>query len=147
MFDRLLNASLKLPKDIMILLPWIEFPLLISATTPKSIRFHEICWPNNSVKLENVRKCNICKKYKFAIFMRSYVCNIFLGISMLHCAKNVQIQSFFWSIFSRILTKYWDLLRIQSKYGKYGPKNSMDLDTFYAALALTSFHTSRKFII
>ena len=28
-----------------------------------------------------------------------------------HCMKSVQIRSFFWSLFSRIRTKYGDLLR------------------------------------
>ena len=30
-----------------------------------------------------------------------------------HCVKNVQIRSFFWSVFSRIWTEYGDL---RSKY-------------------------------
>ena len=31
-----------------------------------------------------------------------------------HCVKSVQIQSFFWSVFSRILTEYGEILRITS---------------------------------
>ena len=27
----------------------------------------------------------------------------------MHCVKNVQIRSFFWSVFSRIWSEYWDL--------------------------------------
>ena len=29
-----------------------------------------------------------------------------------HCVKSVQIRSFFWSIFSRILTEYGEIFRI-----------------------------------
>ena len=34
-----------------------------------------------------------------------------------HCMKNVQIQRFFWSVFSRIRTEYGEILRIQSDCG------------------------------
>ena len=36
----------------------------------------------------------------------------------MHCVKNVQIRSFFWSVFSRIRTEYGVSLRIQSECGK-----------------------------
>ena len=43
-------------------------------------------------------------------------------ISSNNTVKSVQIVSFFWSVFSRI----------QSKYGKYGPEKTSYLDTFHA---------------
>ena len=30
---------------------------------------------------------------------------------MMHCVKNVQIRSFFWSVFPRIRTEYGEILR------------------------------------
>ena len=38
--------------------------------------------------------------------------------------KSVQIQSYFWSIFSCIRTEYGDLLRIQSEYRKIWTRNN-----------------------
>ena len=35
-----------------------------------------------------------------------------LGKTNLHCVKSVQIQSYFWSVFSRIRTEYGEILRI-----------------------------------
>ena len=45
--------------------------------------------------------------------------------------KSVQIRSFFWSIFSRILTEYEDLLP------KYGPEITPYLDNFHAEKAVS----------
>ena len=41
-------------------------------------------------------------------------------INNIYCVKNVQIQRFFWSVFSCIRTQYGDVLRryIQSEYRK-----------------------------
>ena len=46
-----------------------------------------------------------------------------------HCVKSVQIRSFFWSVFSRIQTEYWQIVRI-SPYsvrmrGNTDQKNSL----------------------
>ena len=55
----------------------------------------------------------------------------------MHCAKSVQIRSFFWSVFSRIWTEYGDLLLIQSKYVQMRPrKNSVFGEVFCAVLSL-----------
>ena len=45
--------------------------------------------------------------------------------------KSVQIRSFFWSIFSRILTEYGDLLR------KYRPEIAPYLDSFHTEKAVS----------
>ena len=59
----------------------------------------------------------IYKKWSFALL-------ISLVIS---CVKNVQIRSFFWSVFSRIWTEYGDLRSTEiSEYGKiWSRKNSV----------------------
>ena len=53
-----------------------------------------------------------------------------------HCVKNVQIRSFFWSIFSCIRTEYGELLckspNLVLSPGKYGPEKFPYLDTFHA---------------
>ena len=66
-----------------------------------------------------------------------------LGKTNLHCVKSVQIQSYFWSVFSRIRTEYGKIfvsLRILSKCranaGKYGLEITPYLDTFRAVLLL-----------
>ena len=43
-----------------------------------------------------------------------------------HCVKNVQIRSFFWSVFSRIRTEY-------------GPEKTLYLDTFHAVFCMDSW--------
>ena len=66
-----------------------------------------------------------------------------------HCAKSVQIQSYFWSVFSRIRTDYFVSLRIQSECGKIWTRNnsvfghftSSVSDCFYVILGR---HISRK---
>ena len=46
--------------------------------------------------------------------------------------KNVQIQRFFWSVFSCIWTEFGDLRRIFSpNTGKYGPEKPPYLDTYF----------------
>ena len=45
-----------------------------------------------------------------------------------HYVKSFQIQSLFWSVFSRI----WDLSVFSSNVGKYGSEKSPHLDTFHA---------------
>ena len=45
---------------------------------------------------------------------------IFRTSQTYHCVKSVQIRSYFWSVFSRILTEY-------------GPEITPYLDTFHAA--------------
>ena len=42
----------------------------------------------------------------------------------MHCVKSVQIQSFFWSLFSCIRTEY----------KKYGPEKTLYLDTFHTVM-------------
>ena len=58
-----------------------------------------------------------------------------------HCAKNVQIRSFFWSVFSRIWTEYGEIWSI-SPYsspnaGKFGLEKTPYLDIFLAVSANT----------
>ena len=47
-----------------------------------------------------------------------------------HCVKFVQIQSFFWSVFSRIRT----VSVFSPNTGKYGPEKTPYLDNFHAVL-------------
>ena len=49
-----------------------------------------------------------------------------------HCVKNVQIQSFFWSVFPCIRPEYGDL---RSK-SKYGLQITPYLDTFHTVTAI-----------
>ena len=55
-----------------------------------------------------------------------------------HCVKNVQIQSFFWSLFSRIRTKYRDLFRRSPHAVRIrentDQKKNVYLDTFHSVL-------------
>ena len=55
------------------------------------------------------------EKPKGIIFLKSS------ALRQLHCVNNVQIQSFFWSVFSRIWTEY-------------GPEKTLYLDTFRSVL-------------
>ena len=52
-----------------------------------------------------------------------------------HCAKNVQIGSFLWSVF----------FRIQSKYGKYGPERTPYLDTFYLVFMYSKHQRAERY--
>ena len=53
-----------------------------------------------------------------------------------HCVKSVQIQSFFWSVFSRIQTDYGEILRISPNSVQMrenrNQKKTPYLDTFHA---------------
>ena len=56
------------------------------------------------------------------------------------CGKSVQIQTFFWSVFSRIRTEYGEMRSI-SPYSVQMPENkdhkkNLYLDTFHAALLI-----------
>ena len=51
-----------------------------------------------------------------------------------HCVKNVQIQRFFWSVFSRIRTEYGESFFWCA--GKCTPEKTSYLDTFHAAFSL-----------
>ena len=54
----------------------------------------------------------------------------------LHCIKGVHIQSFLWSIFSRIWTEYREISLYLSVFSpgaeKYGPEKTSYWDTFHA---------------
>ena len=49
--------------------------------------------------------------YRFRLISYRYFFDIFLHKAYAYCTKNVQMQIFFWSIFSCIPTEYEDLLR------------------------------------
>ena len=49
-----------------------------------------------------------------------------------HCVKYVQMQGFFWSVFSRIRTEYGEIL---PNAGKYRPEKTPYLDTSHAVEA------------
>ena len=50
-----------------------------------------------------------------------------------HCMKSVQMQNYFWSVFSCIRTEYGDLLRkFSPNTGKNGPEITLYADTFQA---------------
>ena len=52
--------------------------------------------------------------------------NTFTPKGKSHCMKSVQIRSYFWSVFSCILTEYGEIasLRIQSEYRKIRTRNN-----------------------
>ena len=50
--------------------------------------------------------------------------SLFPGHFFAHCVKSVQIRSFFWSVFSRILTEYGEIQMLL--YTSVIPKNSGD---------------------
>ena len=61
-----------------------------------------------------------------------------------HCVNRVQIESFFWTVFSCIRTEYGDLLRksvFSPNTGKYGPEKTLYLDTFHAVGIFTENFT------
>ena len=62
------------------------------------------------------KKSNKCLKARKSN-LKIKLCHV--GHELPHCVKSVQIRSFFWSLFSRIRTKY-------------GPENTPYLDTFHA---------------
>ena len=66
----------------------------------------------------------------------------------LHCAENIQIRSFFWSVFFRICTEYSVNLRIQSKYEKIRTRKTLYLDIFLRSVngtgqSLTSIYFTK----
>ena len=61
-----------------------------------------------------------------------------------HCMKSVQIQSYFWSVFSCIWIEYEDLRSIQSEYRKIRTRNNSVFGDFshsgYSATKSLYFH-------
>ena len=67
-----------------------------------------------------------------------------LGKTNLHCVKSVQIQSYFWSVFSRIRTEYGEILRISpysvqmpGEYGKIRTRNNSVFGHFSCSVTVT----------
>ena len=48
--------------------------------------------------------------------------------------KKCPYSEFFWSVFSRIRSKYGEIQSIQSEYGKIRTKKTPNTDSFYAVL-------------
>ena len=69
---------------------------------------------------------------KNSIFVRNF-----------HCSKNVQIRSFFWSVFSRIRTKYRDSRGKPSYSVKYGKLRSRKNSVFGHFSCSTSFYHNK----
>ena len=66
-------------------------------------------WMSELIKQKIQWKNGIYKNYQNSSITK---CNI-RGIRVdLHCVKRLKIQSIFWSVFSRIRTEYWEILRI-----------------------------------
>ena len=63
-----------------------------------------------------------------------------------HCLKNVEIRSFFFSVFSCIQTEYEDLRSVVSpNTGKYGPQKNSYLDIFSRSVSFNSLmHNVQK---
>ena len=49
-----------------------------------------------------------------SLFIDSWFIRYLYIFDIWHCVKSVQIRSFFWSVFSRILTEYGEILRISA---------------------------------
>ena len=74
-----------------------------SPPLPKTTFFqshHEIPLQNSSIYVSLPAAKTFCGHNLFFYFIETTFTEKF------HCAKNVQIQSFFWSLFSRIQSKY-----------------------------------------
>ena len=56
--------------------------------------------------------------------------------------KSVQIQSYFWSVFSCIWTEYGYLRVFNPNTGKDGPEITQHLDTFHAVVYFHSLFKS-----
>ena len=54
------------------------------------------------------------------------------------CVKNVQIQSFFWFVFSCIRNEYDDFFVFSPNTGKCGPEQTPYLDTFLTVIFMNS---------
>ena len=59
--------------------------------------------------------------------------------SNIHCVKSVEIQSFFWSVFSHIRTEYGEIL--QSKCGKIRTRKNSIFGHFSRSNCLTEEHS------
>ena len=55
---------------------------------------------------------------------------VFLNV---HCVKSIQIESFFWSVFSCIRTEQISVFSLNTE--KYGPEKTPHLDTFHGVSA------------
>ena len=60
----------------------------------------------------------------------------------LHCVKSVQIRSYFWSVFSCILTEYGELLRIQFEYRKIRTRKNSVFGHFSRSVIVDLFDIS-----
>ena len=69
-------------------------------------------------------RVDLCLKF---LFDCSAKCVFFKHLRIYQCVKSVQMQSFFWYVFSRIGTKYREIL---PNAGKYESEKSPYLDTF-----------------
>ena len=79
---------------------------------------------------------------KVPIFIEFIIFHSCVTIRNMHCVKSVQIQSYFWSAFSRIRTEYGEISYFSlfsPNAGKYGPEITLYLDTFHAVIALWFF--------
>ena len=68
-----------------------------------------------------------------------------MKVLLLYSVKRVEMQNFFWSVFSRIWTEYGDLrskLRIQSKCGKIRTRKTSYLDSFHVVASLATLKTN-----
>ena len=91
-------------------------------------------------------------KQCFLLDQRAWFFNVYRDVirtlsdiyDRIHCVKNVQIQSYFWSVFSYIWTEYGDLLSIQSEYRKIRTRNNSAFGHFshsgYSATKTLYFH-------
>ena len=70
--------------------------------------------------------------------------NYTLCASGVHWVKNVQIRSFFWSVFSCIRTPYSVISVFSADTGKYGLEKTLYLHTFHAMMSPLNTHTFRK---
>ena len=89
--------------------------------------------PENNRKLLVFREYKIEKITRNELTAQEQIWNILQGV---HYVKNVQIRSFFWSVFSCIRTEY---------AGKYGPEKTPYLDTFQAVAMKKMMVVTAKF--
>ena len=81
--------------------------------------------------------CTSIFNFSFLLFNKvnfcfSCTCYMSCTLKRSHYMKSVQIQRFFWFVFSRIRTKYGVSLRIQSEYRNTRTRKTPYLDTFHA---------------
>ena len=60
-----------------------------------------------------------------------------VDVRTIHCAKCVQIRSFFWPVFSRIRTEYEEIR-------KYGPEKNPYLDPSHAVIVCQITPSSKR---